>query len=468
MRCLIERFLVFFFAFLGLCSTEFATTSALSTQQQQPSFATTPPPPPLVFNKKKMSSFYQRPLPSTCTAFSSPLGRRIFASALQNGGLKSFFALMEQHTTQTEPAYCGLATLVVALNAMAVDPRQDWKTPWRWYHEELLPCCRDFDLEKVKKTGITMADFRCLAICHGLGVDVYYADGERTSLEGFRESILQVCVEKDEEQVAMDTAENEALEQHKGQALSQVLVVSYDRKSMGQTGSGHFSPIAAYDSITDSVLILDTARFKYGCHWVKVPLLFEALQPIDKDSGRSRGYIILTNERETSSNQSNNDDGITKPQTLLRPLKSPVATRQQEDLLAFLNNKKKASDLSWEEFRAFWTRNDTDSGHVWYFCEPSIKPCQKEHVQAIDSALDELRSHMRNHIQRSVPDALDNCQECRPNLRRSVPLLHTEAIYLLFLACLKYQFDEPAGRSVSLQSDLLQASIATLTNALFP
>lgn len=31
-----------------------------------------------------------------------------------------------------------------------------------------------------------------------------------------------------------------------------------------QTGQGHFSPVAAHDPISDSVLILDTARFKYG------------------------------------------------------------------------------------------------------------------------------------------------------------------------------------------------------------
>jgi Phytochelatin synthase len=31
---------------------------------------------------------------------------------------------------------------------------------------------------------------------------------------------------------------------------------------LGQTGSGHFSPIAGYHAATDSVLILDVARFK--------------------------------------------------------------------------------------------------------------------------------------------------------------------------------------------------------------
>ena len=41
-----------------------------------------------------------------------------------------------------------------------------------------------------------------------------------------------------------------------------VVVASYDRAQLDQTGSGHFSPLAAYHSATDSVLIMDVARFK--------------------------------------------------------------------------------------------------------------------------------------------------------------------------------------------------------------
>lgn len=40
------------------------------------------------------------------------------------------------------------------------------------------------------------------------------------------------------------------------------VVASYDRRSLGQTGSGHFSPLAALDEVSDSVLVLDVARFK--------------------------------------------------------------------------------------------------------------------------------------------------------------------------------------------------------------
>ena len=74
---------------------------------------------------KTAPSFYRRPLPSTCVALSSRAGRHLFQSALAGRGLKSFFRLIEQHTTQGEPAYCGVSTLTVCLNAFAVDPRFD-------------------------------------------------------------------------------------------------------------------------------------------------------------------------------------------------------------------------------------------------------------------------------------------------------------------------------------------------------
>jgi hypothetical protein len=100
------------------------------------------------------STFYRRSLPDTCVAFSSKLGRKYFESAMRHGGLKSYFHLMEQYTTQSEPAFCGISTLVIALNALAVDPRQIWKGSWRWYEESMLNCCIDF--EQAKETGITM------------------------------------------------------------------------------------------------------------------------------------------------------------------------------------------------------------------------------------------------------------------------------------------------------------------------
>eukprot|EP00601_Ochromonadales_sp_CCMP2298_P016685 CAMPEP_0173239574 /NCGR_PEP_ID=MMETSP1142-20121109/13286_1 /TAXON_ID=483371 /ORGANISM="non described non described, Strain CCMP2298" /LENGTH=158 /DNA_ID=CAMNT_0014170599 /DNA_START=112 /DNA_END=589 /DNA_ORIENTATION=+ len=42
---------------------------------------------------------------------------------------------------------------------------------------------------------------------------------------------------------------------------------------------------------------MDVARFKYPPHWVPLPLLHQAMQRVDQESGLSRGYLLLSAER---------------------------------------------------------------------------------------------------------------------------------------------------------------------------
>ena len=74
----------------------------------------------------------------------------------------------------------------------------------------------------------------------------------------------------------------------------QVIIVSYSRKALNQTGDGHYSPIGGYHSETDQVLILDVARFKYPPHWVPLTTLWESMAYVDAETGRSRGFMILS------------------------------------------------------------------------------------------------------------------------------------------------------------------------------
>ena len=99
--------------------------------------------------------------------------------------MEGYFAQAEQLHTQQEPAFCGLATLVVALNALAIDPGRLWKGPWRWYSEELLDCCAP--LETVKKEGITFDQLACLARCNGATAQATRA--EAASVGAFRAAI---------------------------------------------------------------------------------------------------------------------------------------------------------------------------------------------------------------------------------------------------------------------------------------
>ncbi len=210
-------------------------------------------------------TLYRRPLPADSIAFSSTEGRHVFAEALAVGGLDGYFPLAEQFHTQSEPAYCGLGSLVVALNALAIDPGRLWKGPWRWFGEELLDCC--VPLVEVRKRGLALDELACLARCNGADVGVVHAD--TTNLAAWREALAIAS---------------------RGRT---VLIASYDRAVIGQTGNGHFSPIGGYHAVRDLVLVLDVARFKYPPHWVSAERLWQAMQSIDPVTGRTRGWMLL-------------------------------------------------------------------------------------------------------------------------------------------------------------------------------
>ena len=218
--------------------------------------------------------FYRRPLPQELISFSSPEGRQLFTEALALGYMEGYFALAEQFHTQSEPAFCGIGTLVVVLNALSIDPGRIWKGLWRWYGEEFLDCCQPLSL--IKQQGITFDELVCLARCNGAKVEsIRYT---QSSLENFRHAIGKA------------TSSPQGLH----------LVVSYSRQVLGQTGNGHFSPVGGYHPERDLILILDVARFKYPLHWVPLPLLWNALAPIDTATGKSRGYILLSKHNSSS------------------------------------------------------------------------------------------------------------------------------------------------------------------------
>jgi len=72
-------------------------------------------------------------------------------------------------------------------------------------------------------------------------------------------------------------------------------LLNFRRVEIGETGGGHWSPLAAYDTASDSALLLDVARYKYPAVWVPVAQLYAAAQAVDSVSGLSRGLVIVSN-----------------------------------------------------------------------------------------------------------------------------------------------------------------------------
>ncbi|KAF7818450.1 glutathione gamma-glutamylcysteinyltransferase 1 [Senna tora] len=234
-----------------------------------------------------MAGLYRRLLPSPpAVEFASSEGKQLFLEAIQNGTMEGFYRLVSYFQTQSEPAYCGLATLSMVLNALAIDPGRKWKgthifheteitisfsmfysRPWRWFDESMLDCCEP--LEKVKARGISFGKLVCLAHCAGAKVEAFHAN--QSSVDEFRKYVKS-CSTSDDCHV----------------------ISSYHRAALKQTGTGHFSPIGGYHAGKDMALILDVARFKYPPHWVPLTLLWEGMNYADETTGQSRGFMLIS------------------------------------------------------------------------------------------------------------------------------------------------------------------------------
>ncbi|CAJ1942960.1 unnamed protein product [Cylindrotheca closterium] len=419
--------------------------------------------------QKPPPSLYKRVLPDSCTAFSSSSGKRIFASALAHNGLKSFYSLIQQFTTQSEPAYCGLTTLVLILNALSVDPLINWKGPWRWYSEELLNCC--LPLEEIKTSGITIMDFACLARCQGLQVEMTYA--EEDGLSKFRQAVKEACVESSPSSFPSDglfdrnQQESSINTPSPDEKLDKVLAVSYSRKVLSQTGSGHFSPIAAYDPESDQVLILDTARFKYGAHWTKLELLYDAMKPIDTTSGKSRGYALLSfpdDKFGCCRLSSKSEATAVQPMSLLfsTKLSQSPARKKYKD---FLN--KLTQNVTLDMVVDYWTQSPDTS--VWDILKPLSVPenqDQRESVNALHRLIDDAWENIDGTHEAHYEELIQ--QESNGKAAKGhTNILHS--IFVVFLASLEErsrnaivrqaQHDKKTHSDLSIEQLLNEASL---------
>jgi hypothetical protein len=225
-------------------------------------------------------TFHRRELREPAISFSSSKGKQLFRECLNDDMLEGYYILAENYVTQAHPAFCGISSLTMALNALLLDPQRVWQGVWRWFDESMLDCCQPLDATRLY--GITLDKMYCLARCKGADTTLKYASD--ITIEEFREDLLQISTQ------LIDGAKE-----------SVVMIASYSRKPLNQTGTGHFSPIGAYNREHDMLLVMDVARFKYPPHWIPVPLFFSAMQDIDVDTGKSRGYMILKSSSELQS-----------------------------------------------------------------------------------------------------------------------------------------------------------------------
>ena len=275
------------------------------------------------------NSCYKRQLSNadpTLVPFNSRKGRQLFGKAFETNLLDgSYWDLAENYSTQSEPSFCALTSLVMALNSLGIDPkRKAWSSkpeiPWRWYTEEsLVSCCnRHKTLSEVNlSNGMSIKELYELAQCQqGIKVRHFYPLDEcklNHSSRGafldspipvnedvFRRDLLNISLGHRDSIATMSTnvvpnSDEDDIESCSGMRM----IVNFSRKELQQTGEhGHFSCIGAYEADSDMALVMETARFKYPPFWVPTSLLYKAMLSTDPDSGFSRGYLLVERKEE--------------------------------------------------------------------------------------------------------------------------------------------------------------------------
>ena len=185
----------------------------------------------------------------------------------------------------------------MVLNALNHDPGKIWKGVWRWTSEETLRCESEnvcgHTMDKFKKTGMNFGEFEGLAACHGVNMLSYRVGAKG---EVGTEDHDKLCGNHSPHECHHPSSQQKFREyletSSRSDAADTFIIANFDRKLLGQTGSGHFSPIGGYHKKKDLVLIMDVARFKYPPWWVSVERLWEAMSISDEEAAESRGYFV--------------------------------------------------------------------------------------------------------------------------------------------------------------------------------
>lgn len=197
------------------------------------------------------------PLPDELVSLDSTEGRKLLETAESQS---DFEILDATFAAQILTTYCGVASAVMVLKASDIDARQTD------FFLARSPKIRDW--ARVAWRGMSLYDVS--QHIRRFGAETEFQHIEDLSLDEFRWRVASVLG-----------------------TPGQYMIVNYNRPVIDQHGSGHMSPLGAYNAASDMVLIMDTASYKYPKTWVPLPALYAAMQ----DSGAG-GVVVVHGKQE--------------------------------------------------------------------------------------------------------------------------------------------------------------------------
>lgn len=282
-----------------------------------------PIPNRVALKKYAHVSVYKRDEPQIGINFIAEESKHLLKDCLNEQTANTFFELIDQFQTQSDPSYCGPTNLMAVLNTLNVDPKTKWKGIWRWYDEDMIKC---LNIERIKDFGMTLNEFSLILKCNGVKAKVYRPncnDKINTNTAKADNAIKSNSIRINKIDVnTEDLGENyyscinhmrNCLNQQKkimkfsyadypffqAAALASTklnnffLMCNLGRGGLQQTGDGHYTPLAAFHQKANLGLLLESARFKYNSRWYDLRDIYNSLTEKDKLSDLPRGFLLI-------------------------------------------------------------------------------------------------------------------------------------------------------------------------------
>jgi hypothetical protein len=192
----------------------------------------------------------------------------------ESEALEAYWPLSIQFVTQRNQAFCGVASIVMVLNALNVPaPAAPEFEPYKTFTQDnVFNLKTDTVITKdvLARQGMTLDQIGQFLSTYPVKAEVHHAAD--STLESFRSAASEYLA-----------------------ADNRHVIVNYLRRAIGQEKGGHISPLAAYDADSDRFLILDVSRYKYPPVWVSAKELFAAMNTTDSDNAdRTRGFVLVS------------------------------------------------------------------------------------------------------------------------------------------------------------------------------
>lgn len=184
-----------------------------------------------------------------------------------------YWQLIPNFAVQQTQSYCAVASAVTVLNS--------------------LPIKKPVDPTYAPYAYFTQGNFFTPEVSKIISAQTVLAQG--MTREEMAETLTRLGVKT--RSLAGDSFTDASLRAVLQKALGddgQFVLANYFRGTFGQVGGGHWSALAAYDAQTDSVLILDVAKYKYPPAWVSISLLRQSLATLDSTSNKARGLVVVS------------------------------------------------------------------------------------------------------------------------------------------------------------------------------